>query len=691
MVISSRTNSIIYLLKRANGYISIKDIASKLDLTERTIYRELTGLTKVLEEHNIRLENTPGKGLCMCGERKDIDSLDQLLNESVVDYGYNGPQVRKDMLLINLLHQDTYIKVQSLASDLRVSIQTVRNDLQQIEESVSNHNVDLIMKKGEGVFLGGNTILKSHYITSIIMENVEVDTFFSWLTHEENSRHSFIVFLEEYQYKAILKEIYIIVLEIIEEKGIKITDTNFMEFIFLLARIALSHANEKDYTDFNVRTHKNHVNDAVVNRLETSLNQLLNIKFSDGERVYLYWLTNITFNKDSLNSIFDVSKINFIQKIRKLIEAVGNRLGVEFNDDPSLFAGLSAHIDRSMLRIRNGLFVSNPMVNEIKTNYNKLFQTIKIELKSIFNEVDFPDSEIGYLTLHFIVSMDKNMVKSLNTLVVCSSGMGSSKMLASRLTREFPEISIGNIIPLMKIQEENLYEYDLIISTIPLHLPNNQYIMVSPLLNGKEFNVVKERITKLNKKERLYINKVRSFHARENGDAAYTIKEINIVTNWGIKVIEGFKVVDAIGGYEEIAIIDFIQNYLFNKGIFNSSNELPKIMDDLSGNDYFHLPNSRLAYLEFGLDNLKEPLLMVFRLSEKHRYSYYSKEVKNIRSVIIMIYPSNSYELLIDFLSDITMMIIEHDDIAYSFENDNEEKLKQILERRIKEYLLRKL
>ena len=60
-------------------------------------------------------------------------------------------------------------------------------------------------------------------------------------------------------------------------------------------------------------------------------------------------------------------------------------------------------------------------------------------------------------------------------LVVCSSGMGSSKMLASRLEREIPEIYVRKIVSLVGLGEEDLNDYDLILSTIPLYLKDREY------------------------------------------------------------------------------------------------------------------------------------------------------------------------------------------------------------------------
>ena len=90
--------------------------------------------------------------------------------------------------------------------------------------------------------------------------------------------------------------------------------------------------------------------------------------------------------------------------------------------------------------------------------------------------------------------------QSIEVLVVCASGMGSSKMLRSRLEREFAEIDVEKIISLHKLSDEDLSRYDLIISTVPLDLGDDKYICVSPLLNDRDKEETRKRIKHLNKK-----------------------------------------------------------------------------------------------------------------------------------------------------------------------------------------------
>lgn len=119
--------------------------------------------------------------------------------------------------------------------------------------------------------------------------------------------------------------------------------------------------------------------------------------------------------------------------------------------------------------------------------------------RNVFQPVKIPEDEIGYIVIYFIASMDSLSKHSISVLVVCSTGIGSSKMLRSRLEREFSEIDVKKIISLHKLHDEDLRQYDLIISTVPIDMAENKYLCVSPLLNAEEKENVKKKINQLNR------------------------------------------------------------------------------------------------------------------------------------------------------------------------------------------------
>ena len=117
MVMSARTKEIIQIVTAARGYITIKEIAAGMGISERTVYREIPEVTKVLAEYDIILETVSKKGIRLTGKKENIQRLFQNLNDNVrvqvVD-----PRERLYLILLKLLHEEDFLKTESLAKHL---------------------------------------------------------------------------------------------------------------------------------------------------------------------------------------------------------------------------------------------------------------------------------------------------------------------------------------------------------------------------------------------------------------------------------------------------------------------------------------------------------------------------------------------------------------------------------------------
>ena len=89
MIISSRTKTIIEFLISAEDYLTIKDIAGRLNLAERTVYREMDNVNDTLGHYSLFVESIKSKGVRLYGSAEDIDHLKKSLNDNKAVYDYN--------------------------------------------------------------------------------------------------------------------------------------------------------------------------------------------------------------------------------------------------------------------------------------------------------------------------------------------------------------------------------------------------------------------------------------------------------------------------------------------------------------------------------------------------------------------------------------------------------------------------
>ena len=83
MVMSARTKEIIQIVTAARGYITIKEIAAGMGISERTVYREIPEVTKVLAEYDIILETVSKKWNPVDWKERKYTKIIQNLNDNV--------------------------------------------------------------------------------------------------------------------------------------------------------------------------------------------------------------------------------------------------------------------------------------------------------------------------------------------------------------------------------------------------------------------------------------------------------------------------------------------------------------------------------------------------------------------------------------------------------------------------------
>lgn len=121
MYISRRVKQIILLLIDSREALSIKEVATRLKLSERTVYREMEDVRNQIEKQGLELASIPNKGMIIEGKLEKIQNFKAALSSEVKDKDYRAEE-RIDLILLFLLMEDDYVKLQSISSFLEVSL-----------------------------------------------------------------------------------------------------------------------------------------------------------------------------------------------------------------------------------------------------------------------------------------------------------------------------------------------------------------------------------------------------------------------------------------------------------------------------------------------------------------------------------------------------------------------------------------
>lgn len=151
---------------------------------------------------------------------------------------------------------------------------------------------------------------------------------------------------------------------------------------------------------------------------------------------------------------------------------------------------LLLHMKPSYYRIKYGLEVENQVAELMKDKYPDIFLLTKKVIHHLENAIGkkVNDNEIALIAMHFGGWMRRTGVTPAirkKMLIVCASGVGTSKLLEHQLEGLFSTIDIVGSVSLRKY-ETNDYDVDFVISTTPVTKKEVPVFVVSPILTEAE-------------------------------------------------------------------------------------------------------------------------------------------------------------------------------------------------------------
>lgn len=485
MRISSRSRRILELLLRNDQDLTAAQIAIEIQVSSRTVHRELEAVEDILRAEGVELVKKSGSGIRLQGDKDALNRLAQLV--TVSEDIELSQEERQIYLLCLLLESAQPVKLYTLAHELKVTMPTVAHDLDELDEWVRKFEVTLTRRRGYGIELSGREEQLREMIRQVIKSRFDDTELIS-------SRNELPVHTLDRRLFAIAGQSEIEAVEKIlwrweEHGGSRLSEDAYTDLLLRLS-IALQRIRAgKTINAFSAVYQGNslavpHESDALY--LTNRLAELTKQDFTPEETAYIGRLLRSAQTEDL--SVLPADDLALTEMVRSLIEHVQNAGGADYNKDRSLRDGLILHLKDALQRLNEVTTIRNPLLDQIKKDYKSLFGIVRKAANEILSDVVVPDEEVGFLVMHFGASLErlKQLRHNVRAILVCSSGIGSSKLLQIRLQKELPEIHIADRVSWYEASRTEKEKYDLIISTVDLPLASEEYIKVSPLLTQAE-------------------------------------------------------------------------------------------------------------------------------------------------------------------------------------------------------------
>ncbi|MCU5746616.1 BglG family transcription antiterminator [Staphylococcus sp. SQ8-PEA] len=476
MLLSKREKDILKIFLTYNHqFITIYDIAQSLAVSSRTIHRELKHLEHTLAPLGIELKRVTRKGIKLNASEFAIKQLETLISEQQPSELSNEEQ--KVIILYALIQATDPIKQYSLAHEIGVSTQALSKLLDELERDLNTYELTLQRKRGLGLILSGPESKKRELLSSWMVNNLSSTSVYSVI---EN--HFVYQSLTQTQLNMVdidkIFKIERILMDYLEPLPYTLMEASYINLTIHIV-LSVDRMQKGNYVALNESMYsqvKDTKEFSVAKDIAKHLETTYKVKFNKAE------LTFITIHlRGAKRKETTEDSDRELQHINSLIELVGKYTEQRFTEVHSLVEGLRLHLVPAMNRLEANIETFNPLTDMIKNKYHRLFTSVRKAVRQLWPDFHFPDSEIAFIVLHFGGSIRQQENNKLNILVVCSSGIGTSRLLSTRLQQAFPLIintvqsSVGDLSQL------DLNQYDAIISTVNLDI-NQPYLTVNPLL-----------------------------------------------------------------------------------------------------------------------------------------------------------------------------------------------------------------
>lgn len=646
------------LLKNIGEALSIKEIAKATKIKERTLYREIKNLETSLERLGIELVKEKSRYIL----KGNVSSLDSSLFETnFEDYAYSTETRLTLILCFLILNEDTSIK--DISEKLILSYNTVATTIATIEKILSDYKLTLIRKKGQGIEIEGKEVDRRVLLISLLCNEISDEEFFTRLNSRDIlSSNPFIKFLN---FDLIKKVFY-------ENKHLDIfnlyTDSSIKKILISLnvvfLRISYTTEIKENFTaqEYN----------SIISLLNAS-KEIVDFDITEDIIQFLIKILKTCRLIEQLSYFNDKYSYTLVYKINLLIKYVSEKMNVDFTQDTNLSSGLIAHVESAIKRHQMNLTEENDELLEfVLKNYNELYLIIKSELLVVFDEINFNSTELSYIVIHFASSFEQIYRKNfIRALVICASGIGSSKILGSQIRKNIPEIkNLEYTIP-SKVTKSLVNNYDVVISTIELE-QDIDYLLIPTILKEKDISLIQERILASRSfKRNDFVKSEDSFNIDKLGSACQII----------LKNTE-YIVADNTKNNKEI-----LDNIFENSAlVINNKEEIVDSLLDRHNKSSVVIPNTDIALFHTLDKELAEPFIIISSLNNVLAMKDAMGEEQRVEYFIIMASP-NEQEYT-ELLSQISIAILDDKIFGEALTSKNKNFILTKVELILKNYIL---
>lgn len=489
---NNREQKLLLFLSKNQDYVTSEDLVKVLDVSQKTVYRLIKKINDEYVDGSL-IVSEKGRGYKLDYE-KFINY--QKSNKKGEENHFSPNERRRRVMEELLLSSPKPINTFRLFNTYYVGESVIFNDEQIMSAELKKYNLTLERKNRTLTILGEEVNIRK-----AIKDIIEIFNIIDIDDLKNNQELNF----NKYDVLFILDQLRNI------EKDLDITipypyNVNIFSHLYILLsrsrKIPALLFTDEITNDEMENMKKNTVLYQIAKVTVNNIEKYLNSSLPDIEIYFLYQYLVSSRMQGSLAKTSTFSS-EVIQVTKVYIEEMSINLGINI-EGQSIFIDLANHIKPMLNRLEHKIRIKNSLLSQIKVTYEEIFLDVVNVSKFISKKFNLPvinDDENGFITLYFAKIIETSQHQQpIKTLIMCTTGIGTSELLRTKVSKKFPEIEIVDVVASRNMQlfKEKYSEVELILSTV--HIENEMpvpYLLVSAMFTIDDQKRLQKKIEEI--------------------------------------------------------------------------------------------------------------------------------------------------------------------------------------------------
>ena len=465
----------IDLMSKSGAYVTVDEMSKSFGVSKATIRLDINEIRDSLKKYEIELDVKRGTGFKLKGSSQNILKLKQALSK-----GDNSlDEISKQALIYLIKNINKYTMIKDISQELSISESSISKRLKPINVFLKKYNSEILSIKNKGIVLTGkeNGLRKLliDYTINLVPEEP--------LQKKDDTATQILNVL-----KIDSSEIFKAIEEAQKFLKIKLSDESFNTLAIHIA-IAIERIRKGQTATVPLQSDKDKFReeyDAAL-LIANHIDKAYAIEMDENEIYYLFLhlMSTHILRSDTIASP-DENDIKANKICNSIIQLIENIKQVTI--EQKYINNLLLHLHPMINRLEYGMELKNPLLDEIKAKYPESYGIAWMCNQIFIRECHKPisENEAGYLSIH-IQTMLESIQTKINAVVVCSSGIGISQLLATQISQNFRNINIIDVCGLDQFKRAKYENLHLVISSMNIET-TYPLIVVSPILNAQNIN-----------------------------------------------------------------------------------------------------------------------------------------------------------------------------------------------------------